>query len=115
MRKNISEEDPTTWVDVQEKIFPRSRKVCLNEKILNKLWMTQEIIRERDLLLFNQLMFPLCDTPLSRIQEDKRIQYYSKIEKCSNLYAYQIGLGGSYGHGFKPVKIPDYFDAMDSL
>ena len=60
-------------------------------------------------------MLPLCDTPLSGIQEDKRIQYYSEIEKCSNLYAYQIGLGGSYGHGFKPVKIPDYFDAMDSL
>ena len=77
--------------------------------------MTQQIIRERDLLFFNQLMFPLCDTPLSGIQEDKWIQYYSEVEKWSNLYAYQIGIGGSYGHGFKPVKIPDLFDVIDSL
>ena len=25
----------------------------------------------------------------------------------SNIYAYHIGLGVSYGHGFKPVKIPE--------
>ena len=35
------------------------------------------------------------------------ILYYSEVDKWSNLYAYQIGLGVSYGHGFKLVKIPE--------
>ena len=31
--------------------------------------------------------------------------YDSEAEKWSNLYAYQIGLGGSYGHVLKTAKI----------
>ena len=31
--------------------------------------------------------------------------YYSKVEKWSNIYAYKIGLDGSYGNGFKHVKL----------
>ena len=52
-------------------------------------------------------MLPLCDKPLSKIREDKRLSYYSDVERWLNIYAYQIGLGGSYCHGFKPVKIPE--------
>ena len=37
----------------------------------------------------------------------KRLPYYFQVDKWSNIYAYQIGLGGSYGHGFKPVKLPE--------
>ena len=66
--------------------------------------MTQQIIRERDLL---QLLLPLCDTPLSGIRENKRPLYYYEVDKWSNIYAYQIGLGGSYGHGFKHMKLPE--------
>ena len=58
-------------------------------------------------ILFYQLLLPLCDTPLSRIWEDKRIPYNSDVEKWSHLYACHIGLGGSYGHVFKPMKIPE--------
>ena len=51
----------------------------------------------------------MCDTPLSGILEDKRLPYYYEVDKWSNLYTYQISLGGSYGHGFKPVKLPEMF------
>ena len=71
--------------------------------------MIQRVIRERDFLFFHQLLLPLCDTSLFGIREYKWIPYYSEVEKLSNLYAYQIGLGGSYGNGFKPGKIPDFF------
>ena len=71
--------------------------------------MTQFVIRERDFLFIFQIFFPLCDTSLSGIREEKQLPYYSEVEKCSNLYAYQIGLGGYYGHVFKPVKLPEIF------
>ena len=45
MRKNISEEDPPSWVNVQEKLFPRIGKGCLCKKILKKLGMKQSVIR----------------------------------------------------------------------
>ena len=82
--------------------------------------MIQHVIRERDFLFFYQILLPLCDTSLSGIWDDKRIPYYSEVDKLSNIYAYQIGLGGSYGHGFKPVKLPeivchDWFIIRDSL
>ena len=47
VRENISEEDPPPWVDVQEKLFPRNRQICLYEKIPKKFGMTQRVIRER--------------------------------------------------------------------
>ena len=52
-------------------------------------------------------MSPLCDISLSGIQEDKWLLYYSKVDKWSNIYTYKIVFGGSYGHGFKPVKLPE--------
>ena len=33
--------------------------------------------------------------------------YYSEVEKWSNIHAYQIGLGGSYGYGLKTVKLSE--------
>ena len=69
---------------------------------------TQGFIRERE-FLFYQLLLHLCDTTLSGIREYKRITYYSEVDKWMNLYAYQIGIGGSYGHSFKPMKLLDLF------
>ena len=77
--------------------------------------MTQLVIRERHLLFFYKLLFLLCDTSISGIKEDKKIPYYSEVEKWSNIHAYHIILGGSYGHVFKPVKIPEMFAMMDAL
>ena len=40
--------------------------------------------------------------------------FYDKVEQFSNLYAMQMGLGGSYGHTFKPINIAEllHFDAV---
>ena len=43
--ENIDEEDPPTWVDVQEKIVTRISKGCVEKNILKKLGMTQCVIR----------------------------------------------------------------------
>ena len=50
-------------------------------------------------------MLPLCVTYLSIIREDKFIPFYTEVDKWWNIYACQIGLGGSYVHGFKTEKI----------
>ena len=94
---------------------PRSRQGCPDEKILNKLGMAQHVIRDRDFLFFYQIMLPLCDTSLSGIWEDIRLPYYSEVEKGYNLYDYHIGLGGSYGQGFKPVKLPEILCRSGSI
>ena len=54
---------------------------------------------------FFRLLLPLCETSLPVIRKDKRMAHYSEVEEWSNLSAYHIGLGGSYGHGFKNVKL----------
>ena len=79
------------------------------EKLLKNLGMTQHIIRERESLFFYQLLLPMYDTPLSIIREGKWPLYYYEVEKLSNIYAYHIGLDGSYGYGFKHMKLPDVF------
>ncbi len=41
------------------------------------------------------------------MKNDSRLPYYSRVEEWSNLYAYRIGLGGSYGHKFKSMSIKE--------
>ena len=71
--------------------------------------------QRKGLLIFYQLLLPLYNKYLSEIWEYKCIPYYSEVEKLSDIYIYQIGLGGSYGHGSKYVKIPEFFSMMDAL
>ena len=104
VRKIIAEEDYPPWIYVQGEIFSRSRKVCLDENIRNKLGVTQQVIRER---FSYQLLLTLCDTPLFGIWDGKWIPYYSEVDNWSNIYACQIGLGGTYVHVFKPMKLPE--------
>ena len=37
----------------------------------------------------------------------KQILTTLTMKKLSNLYACQLGLGGSYGHTFKNIKLPE--------
>ena len=69
--------------------------------------MTQHVIREMDFLFLYQILLPLCDTFHSVIREDKRILYYYEVDKWSNIYNNQIGIGGSYGNGFRTVKLSE--------
>ena len=105
VRDNIFEEDPPPQFNMQDNIFTVIRQVFLDEQLLKKLWMTQCVIIERGFLIFYQIMLPLCDKFFSEIQEGKWVSNYSEVDKWSNIYAYQIGLGGSYRLGFKYVKL----------
>ena len=49
----------------------------------------------------------MCNPHVSGIPNEPRLPYYSEVEKFSNFYMLEIGLGGSYGHQFKNVTIED--------
>ena len=79
-------------------LFPKERKGCLDAEVLKKLGMKKKVMDNKDCLFFYQLILPLCDTSKSGVENDPRMNYYCEVEWWSNLYALQLGLGGSYGH-----------------
>ena len=85
-------------------MFPKSRLGSLDVKVLKKLGLTSSTMKTNYFLFFLQLILPMCDPERSGVESDGRLPYYSKLEEWSNLYACQIGLGGSYGHEFKNVS-----------
>jgi hypothetical protein len=90
-----------------EDMFPESRKGQLDGELLEMLGLTKERMVKGDALFFHQLLLPMCDPKMSGINGDTRKAFYSKVETFSNLYAIQIGLGGSYGHKFKNVTLDE--------
>ena len=76
--------------------------------------MKKKVMDEKDCLFFYQLILPICDPSLSGVADDPRKSFYTEVERFSNLYAAQIGLGGSYGHEFKSISIPElvHFDVL---
>ena len=65
--------------------------------------LTKTRLLRHDALFFWQLLFPICDPKRSGIPDDPRLPFYSEVERCSQKYAMSQGMGGSYGHEFKPV------------
>ena len=63
IRENIYGEDPSLWVIFRDKLFTRRRKRRLYKKLLNKLGMTQRVIRERDLLFLSVFVSTVCYIP----------------------------------------------------
>lgn len=98
-RKMASSEDP----------FPKGRCGFLDVDVLLSLGTSEVTMKTKDALHFYQLIFPLCNPNASGITSDPRLPFYSEIEKISNVYTYDIGLGGSYGHSFKTVSIEELF------
>jgi hypothetical protein len=80
------------------------------------LWMglTTQRMQNCDVLFFYQLLLPMYDPTKSGIDADPQKSFYSKVEGFTNSYAYYIGLGGSYGHKFKPVDLTElvHFDGV---
>ena len=60
------------------------------------------------------MLLPICYPKRSGIQGDDRQPFCSEVEGLTNFYAYSIGLGGYYGHKFKPAEIHDlvHFDGV---
>jgi len=88
-------------------LFPKERLGSLDADILKHLGMCKRVLDEKNFLFFYQLVLPICDTERSGIKDDVRLPYYSQVEKWSNLYAYQLGLGGSYGHEYKNISVKE--------
>ena len=87
--------------------FPDSRQGKLDKSLLLRMGLTKERMEIGDALFFYQLLLPMCDPAQSGIDGDPRKAFYSKVEGFTNSYAYSIGLGGSYGHKFKPVDLDE--------
>eukprot|EP00957_Ditylum_brightwellii_P085001 6463230-Ditylum_brightwellii.AAC.1 len=64
-------------------------------------------MKQKDALWFYQLLLPMCDVLKSGIREDPCKSYYSKEEKYTNIYAAQLGLGGTYSKKSKHIKIEE--------
>jgi hypothetical protein len=60
-----------------------------------------------DAFFFLQLLLPVCDPKRSGIKDDPRVPFCTKVEGWTQKYAHSIGLGGSYGHEFKAVMVPE--------
>ena len=88
-------------------LFTRDRKGCLENSILYKIGLTMERIQAGDDFLFNQLLSPMCDVAISGIRGDPRKAYYYKVEKFSNIYGMQLGLGGAYGYKFLNIYMDE--------
>jgi hypothetical protein len=91
----------------RENLFPPTRKGMLNEALLKRMGLTEERMTTGDALFFHQLLLPICDPKRSGIQDDPRKPFYSEVERFSNIYAFGIGLGGSYGHTFKTITLDE--------
>ena len=91
----------------EEEMFPEDRLGNLDARVLTALGLKSSTMKTNDFLFFYQLILPICNTQRSGIRNDGRLSYYSKVEEWSNLYACQIGLGGSYGHEFKNVTLKE--------
>ena len=90
-----------------QNLFPESRKGSLDGDVLKKLGLTSARLQNRDALFFYQLLLPICDPKRSGIDGDPREGFYSEAERFSNVYAATLGLGGSYGHNFRSIMLPE--------
>ena len=90
-----------------DSLFPENRLGCLDGTVLKRLGLTSSRMKTNDFLFFYPLVLPICNTERSGITSDSRLPFNSKLEEWSNLYACQIGLGGSYGHEFTNVSLAE--------
>ena len=74
---------------------------------MKKFGMLQWVSIEKDLLFLNQLIFTLYDKNHTYVHGDERMTYYSNSKEFSNLYGFQLGIGGSYGNNLKNIKFPE--------
>jgi hypothetical protein len=85
-----------------ENLFPKTRKGCLDAKLLKKMGLTQARMENEDALFFLQLLLPMCDPTKSGIAGDPRRPCHTNVEAWTQKHATALGLGGSCGHEFTP-------------
>ena len=86
-------------------MFPKNIKDCLDRILLQMLVLDVSRMKDNYALFLYQLILPMCSLIKSLIRKDPRKYYYSEVEKCSNIYADNLGLGGSYSKKFEHIII----------
>ena len=64
--------------------------------LLQRLGLNDARMKDNDTLFFYQLLITMCSVIKSGIRKDPLKDYCSELEKWSNIYVAQIGLGGAY-------------------
>ena len=77
-------------------LFPENRKGCLDRKLLQMIGLDAAWRKDSYAPFLYQLILSICSVIKSGIRNDLRKDYYSEVEKWSNMYAAQLGLGGAY-------------------
>jgi hypothetical protein len=91
-------------------LFPPDRQVRLDVDYLKKMGLTRKRMLDCDALFFYQLLLPIVDPAMSRIDEDPRMEFYEEVARNSNFYT--IGLknrGETRGHVFCPTNAEELF------
>ncbi len=66
--------------------------------------LTKQRMEQCNALLFYQLLLPIVDPKMSRIDGDTRIEYYKDVARNTNMYAFGVkNRGGTHGHVFHPT------------
>ena len=90
-----------------ESMFPDCQKGMLDADILKKLGLNAKRMKKMDVLFFLQVLLPIGDTSKSGVKDDPRMNFFLEVEKHTQFYATQFGIGGSYGHHQELVKLPE--------
>ena len=67
--------------------------------------LTTKWLLNKDTLFFWQLLFLICDSTQSLIENDRREAFYLLVKEYSNLYVVSIGSMSSYRYYFKSLAI----------
>ena len=93
-------------------LFPEARKNSLDKDVLVQLGLSVTKLKDfdtglPDALFFYQLVLPISDTARNGIINDPRKSFFSEVNKFTNLYRCQKGIGMTYGHSFPEVTIAE--------
>jgi hypothetical protein len=88
-------------------MFPAEKRGSLDPRVLRKLGLTRKQITDHDALFLSASVAIVCYKK-SGITNDPQMSCYSKVESISNTHALSTGLGGSYVHTFKFLKVIEF-------
>jgi hypothetical protein len=85
-------------------LFPTDRDVKLDVTFLMKMGLSKQRMKQCDALFFYQLLLPIVDPKMSKIDDDTRMGYYEDAARNTNMYAFGVkNRGGTRRHVFRPT------------
>ena len=97
-----------------DNLFPEAHKGSLDGYLLSKMRLTTARMIEGGSLFFINCYYQFAILNVREYRGGDRQPFCSEVKGLTNFYAYSIGLGGSYGHKFKPVELCElvHFDGV---